>query len=325
MANGTCDLLWIGAGGDTIQAASWGPPGWGARSAPAPWGAASTLSGLTWAAAPVSDPTGVALWNEVSGVSGVAWSRQGGSVAWGPSSLLGAYGSVHPAAAASGVAVAWAEPTPQGGRAIRVNYRDQLSFDHWWLAGGPAGDPAATADQPAIAGNGVDGLTVAWVETPAAGGPAQLRAAQASQAAWTWPPVAAARNADPGQAASEPALWAPWLGGTSPTFLAWAEGGKVLVQRLDAPAPVEVMNADPARPARMPRFFELDPFIAFVETGPSGDEIRARRWDGATWVLAPGIANAGVPGAVAGLAGSANAGFAWIDTGGAIRVRVRNR
>jgi hypothetical protein len=105
-----------------------------------------------------------------------------------------------------------------------------------------------------------------------------------------------------------------------------------------------VLNVDPARRARSPRAARSTPLlqavnapgwrapltIYFVEEGPGGDEIWARRRHGTTWELLPGPVNAKVPGGVRGLTvvnvgeDTTRSAVAWIDDQGHVHVRVAN-
>jgi len=316
----SCDVLWLPDGvqdghvrGATRLGFAFPTPAWALGAAPWTWDTAAIVTDLRLA-------TITAAWAEAAGV----YTSDGHNGVYDLPSAHGPPGSASPALSGDGNAVAWSEPTPQGGRALRADFRSPVGF--WSVGDGvPTGGPTALAEQPDLSGDSGDGLLLAWLETPAGGGIAQARAAEARAAAWTWSTLGASLNHDPSRSASEPAAWAEG----SLRFVAWTEGGSVLVRRVDgAVLPAEVMNADPGRQARSPRFAGSapgKPLLVFVEAGPGDDEIRTRRWDGAAWVLVPEIANDGAPGPVVRLVTSRSGGLAWIDGASDIRVRATNR
>jgi hypothetical protein len=144
-------------------------------------------------------------------------------------------------------------------------------------------------------------------------------------------------NLDPGSPATEPTVVIQVA-----MAVAWVESGKVLVREYDLIfgdpnfTTVSVLNHDPGRRARSPRAVEgggatrAPLTIYFVEEGPGGDEIWARRWNGSSWVLLPGPINAGVAGPVRSLTVSSmgegfGASIAWLDDQGRVFVRAENR
>jgi hypothetical protein len=223
-----------------------------------------------------------------------------------------------------GTTVAWSEADPAGGRRIRAVNAMWRSSPWESLGSSPALTPGAVASEPAVA----QGM-VAWLETPP-GGVAQLRAAVPSATrAWTLLPVIA--NADPGTDAAEPALSSDEAPGR--LFVAWREAALVRVQLIEdgvASGDPAVLNVDPARRARTPKFSRIwldlgyfaDHYVYWVEDSPRGDEIWARHWNGSEWELLPGPVNAGDPGTEVRSFDVHQRSVVWSDETGAVRLRV---
>lgn len=190
---------------------------------------------------------------------------------------------------------------------------------------------------------GTPSVLLAFIEAGPAGVP-QIRAAEAFPGTG-WVAQAAVGNKDSGASASEPtAVW------QHEAAVAWVEAWRVLVRETDlffgglSFGEPTVLNVDPARRARSPRAARSTPLlqavnapgwrapltIYFVEEGPGGDEIWARRRHGTTWELLPGPVNAKVPGGVRGLTvvnvgeDTSRSAVAWIDDQGHVHVRVAN-
>lgn len=223
---------------------------------------------------------------------------------------------------------AWSEETEVGGRAV-------------WAVGGPLGsDPAGVADFPSIvyfgpavgpAGSAVTtSPAVAFVDTPPGGVPS-VRVAGWNGKAWL--SIGGALNIDPATAAGEPLLLYSDF-----DWLVFVEADQVIARHWDTAlqewgAPW-FLNSDPGRLARAPRRGLQSLVVAFLEAGPSGDEIRVRRWNGSSWDLLPGAVNEGIPGTVTSFtvgigtyfaAGSWKPVFvAWTDDAGLVRIRVSN-
>jgi hypothetical protein len=204
------------------------------------------------------------------------------------------------------------------------------------VGGAPGASPGATTGSPSLdttpwgsTMTGMPSLLVAYLETPPGGVP-QVRVTNAYPGTG-WAPLAGAANRDPAVAASEPvAVYDVEMG------VAWVEDGQVLARATDVLhymydggfGPVSVLNRDPARRARFPRASygrgSREPItFLFVEEGPSGDEIWARRWNGTTWNLLSGPINAGVPGTVTSLS-VRDGTIAWTDGEGRLFVRYQN-
>ncbi|MFT3914039.1 MAG: hypothetical protein QM704_07965 [Anaeromyxobacteraceae bacterium] len=188
----------------------------------------------------------------------------------------------------------------------------------------PRLDPAAVASQPAVtepvALFGLDPTFAAWIER-APGGVARVRAATPSPYA---DPVwyEGVTNADPAVDAAEPAVFAA----KGIAIVAWREGGKLLARVVTAGGvgPPEVLNADPARAARRPRF-DADgrtPTLYWLEADAAGGEaIRVRRYTGSSWLLYPQAVNGPAPGAVRSYAVDAHR-VVWVDGAGGVHLRV---
>ena len=253
-----------------------------------------------------------------------------------------------PMAEADGVA-AWTEvdasgvPTLATRRFVAGSWVDLVGSPIVTLA---AGSHAAELATQATWGNRTTGLPsaiLAHLQDDPAGVP-QVRAAEAFPGTG-WILAADVLNRNPASAASEPS--AAWEHEGAVT---WAEDGKVLVRDTDLffagrsyGDPV-ILNVDPSRRARLPRAARSSPrvfgaglyewraplTVFFVEEGPTGDEIWARRRHTGTWELLPGPVNAGVPGRVRGLTvvdlGVYDfvSAIAWIDDLGHVHVRVAN-
>lgn len=256
--------------------------------------------------------------------------------------------SLCPMAEADGV-TAWTEvgasgvPTLATRRLVAGTWVDVVGSPEFTPG---AGSHAAGLSTLPIWGNRTTGLPSA-ILTHLQDGPdgvPQVRAAEAFPGTG-WIPAPGVLNRDPAAAASEPS--AAWV---HEGAVAWAEDGKVLVRDTDLffsgtsyGNPV-VLNADPGRRARSPRavrssprVFGAEPYewrapltVFFVEEGPTGDEIWARRRHAGTWELLPGPVNAGVPGSVRGLTVvdlglfESVSAIAWIDDLGHVHVRVAN-
>jgi hypothetical protein len=141
-----------------------------------------------------------------------------------------------------------------------------------------------------------------------------------------WTTLVASANTDPAQAASEPEMCGRGV--------AWLEGGLVRFGEVDA-VTQRFTRADPqsgpnARSARcLSRYPAVQtvpppPVLLWVEPGPSGDVIAARRWiEGTGWtVLSP--VNEGVVGEVRTLA-VAGSVVTWTDAAGHVFARRLNR
>jgi hypothetical protein len=244
-------------------------------------------------------------------------------------------GAYYGGVTASGALVAWSEADGVGGRTIQAKLETRDSWtDVWTFVAGDVRSAGLVADEPAVSfvpsgTYDVDRRTLlAFVEsTPLI---PQVRAAAADlsvSAAWT--PVPGSLNVDAATAAGEPTV----LAGTTTSVVAWAEGGRVFARTSADPfggaafGPAAMLNVNPVARARTPRAAPNagGPVVVFVEEGAAGDEIWARRWDGAAWVLLPGPVNAGaVAGRVTAIAVDDGPTVAWADATGAIRVRVGN-
>jgi hypothetical protein len=256
--------------------------------------------------------------------------------------------SICPMAEADGVA-AWTEVDDAGGATLATR---RLVNGSWRDVQGTPGLPLPVGGRsPAIStverwGNltiGTPSVLLAFIEAVPGGAP-QIRAAEAFPSSG-WVAQAAVANQDPAAAASEPtAVW------EHESAVAWVEAGQVLVRETDLffnglsfSAPT-VLNVDPSRRARSPRAVRSTPVfgavyapgwrapftIYFVEEGPAGDEIWARRRHGTAWELLPGPVNANVPGRVRGLTAvnvgqnTTTSAVAWIDDQGHVHIRVAN-
>ena len=167
---------------------------------------------------------------------------------------------------------------------------------------------------------------LAFIETSAGGVPQVRYATGRVVFSEPWTAPAGSFNADPAVPAGEPTAWA-----YGNTVVAWVEGGQVRARAANGVfgsgvfSDAVVLNLDPASVARSPRATRTlgnEVAVVFVEAGPSGDEIRAQRWDGTTWTLLPGALNAGVPGAVRALSVSPGPTIAWTDDQDHVFVRV---
>jgi hypothetical protein len=172
----------------------------------------------------------------------------------------------------------------------------------------------------------------------APGGGARLRAAslELGQGAWVDVPgdldLGLGPPSEPAILMMEPPTSLDWV----PT-LAWVEDGQVRLRMgtIDPTGlsfgPALSLNHDPESPARAARLVSTPggaAALVFVETGPTGDELWARRWDGTDWVLHPGPINAGTDDTVRDLAVGSAPGLlavvAWTDAEGQIYLRVLN-
>jgi hypothetical protein len=214
--------------------------------------------------------------------------------------------------------IAWTEDTPQGGRIIWTSVG----------AGGAYGpvtdDPSVVTEAPAVDSyrrvayveRAAGGANLVWVRVPRADGSG-------------WDPLGGIpMNRDLAQAAGEPTI----VSTSSTTIVAWTEAGQVLAREWTGAAwgdPV-VLNADAARPARAPRFqgtwWPDDVWLVFVEDTASGEQIRARRFEGGAWRLIDSPVNAGVPGPVATLSVHQDAPLSvvWTDLAGRVYLRSYN-
>ena len=203
------------------------------------------------------------------------------------------------------------------------------------LPGSSQGAPAVATGPWGSATTGLPSMLLAYTETGPGGVP-QIRAAL-SFPGKGWSPAPSVVNLDPSVSATEPTAVIQVA-----MAVAWVESGKVLVREYDLIfgypdfTTVSVLNHDPGRRARSPRAVEggentrAPITIYFVEEGPGGDEIWARRWSGSSWVLLPGPVNAGVAGPVRSLTVSSmgegfGASIAWLDDQGRAFVRAENR
>jgi hypothetical protein len=291
------------------------------------------LSAAGTAASQVRACGDVAVWTETAagggasrlaiglGQFGSPWARRPGLEAW--------TGARSPTCDEMTAHLAWSEPGSQGRRGIRTALwtgTDLVPFGAEVRV-----DPAADADTPALSVSGMqDGAALlAFLET-APGGVPQLRLATArpsQDAGWT--PLAGSLNLDPQAAASAPGVSAKW-----DLVVAWVEGGRVLVRRAPAGAgiadlgPPVAFPSDGVHAGRSPQVLDDGggrPSVIYVESGPEGDRIRARRWDGASWRLVATPANDGVPGPVGALDASASPlGVAWTEADGGVRIRGAN-
>jgi hypothetical protein len=223
--------------------------------------------------------------------------------------------------------LAWTEPADGGARSVGL------------VAPGFDGGTRPTAGLPTTALDAVDDCCVdradgsyrllAWLD---GGGPVPQLALSASRRDFTgagdgpWSLLAGSLNADAAQPAADPVV----LG----TRVAWAEGQTIRAARVDAAGtgvePQDPVAAPGARwPRFVPRFLDFNdpgapPLLLFVEPGPAGDVIAARRFVAGTgWAEIPPV-NAGVPGEVRSLAVSAQH-VTWTDAAGHVFVRRLNR
>jgi hypothetical protein len=197
---------------------------------------------------------------------------------------------------------AWSEVDPAGGRRVRMK---RWRFPDAWvddLGSPPRLAPASVADAPAVGTfygeprGGVRHL-LPWIETAPAGVP-KLRAADAFEA-WTLVPELV--NQDASAPVVDVAVGMGYAG--DQPVVAWQEGDRVVATSRPAdgldpfPTPA-ILNVDPSAPARLPRVdrWSVAPTVFFVERSAAGDEIWARRWNGASWELLPGPVNEGAEG-----------------------------
>lgn len=215
--------------------------------------------------------------------------------------------------------VAWIQGSATGTREVLVARRTPGAG---WTVAPPANvDAAADASDPTL-GEGLR-ARVAFVES-APGGVPQLRVRELQDDGLTWISLGDVLNRDPAVAAQE-----PWLGSDEwQATVTWVEGGQVLARRGDwvgtwgQPA---VLNADPAAPARAPRFQNGYPTrIVFIEGGVGGDRFEVREWDEWSGSWRP-LASLPAGGQVASFAiYQSPLAIAWTDTAGDTWLRVYN-
>lgn len=232
-------------------------------------------------------------------------------------------GSRSPAFSPDGVLLVRSAENVSGGRDLIVA-RAEPGFISIRDVGRVLSDPTSTTDHPAVSNNPPAEPLIAWLETSAGGGPAQLRAALGDLTGTTWTALDASLSADPALPASEPAVYA--MG--AERVLAWVEGGRVLARRWSGAAfgAPEVLTS-PGSTGRTPRFVAdpvEHPVIVFVETDGAGDHIRARRFDGLAWTPQPDPFE-GATGGVVQLVANERGGVAWLDAAGEVRLRLYNR
>jgi hypothetical protein len=233
-----------------------------------------------------------------------------------------------------GVAV-WTEGPPGGPRTLQG--AETLEGATLWtpLAGDPRGAVTSSVSQPALyvhhpASSPAVAL-VAFLETAPAGA-VRLRSASIELGGGVWLPVLADLDLGLG-APSDPAIA---MAGDLPA-VAWIEDGQVRVRMgtLDAAGlsfgPALDLNHDaalPARAARLVATLGARATLLFIERGPTGDQLWARQWNGASWVLQPGPINAGTGEVIDALAADgvpdALGVVAWTDALGRVYLRVLN-
>jgi hypothetical protein len=224
----------------------------------------------------------------------------------------------------AGRALVWSEDDSNGGRILRGS---QFTFPSWVpltldVGATPAGIadfPSFTANFPAIGPS--FSAFVSFLDTPPGGLP-QMRTSNGNLGSVPkFVPGVGPLNADPSSAASDPSGFA--FGGA---VVAWVEGGKVYARTAEFDfgifSSAVVLNSDPARAARSPRVANRNT-VVFVEAGPNGDEIRAKRWDAGAWNDL-GVLNPGATGAVTALAVAPGPFVAWADGGGAVHLLQGN-
>ncbi len=220
--------------------------------------------------------------------------------------------------------IAWSEENATGGRSIQLQRLDGSGFGL-----GVPSDAAASAENPSLSGMGPGGIpgtlftspTVVFLETPPRGS-AQVRVAGWAPDSSIWETLGSVVNVDAGTPGSDPLLVA------DPIFVLWVEGGRILARPWDPSVldwgAAQVLNVDPARPARLLRSLPRAT-VAFVEATPAGDEVWARRWDGSAWQLLPGPASDGYSGSILDLAAAhVLPAVAWTDPEGKIYFRAYN-
>jgi hypothetical protein len=185
--------------------------------------------------------------------------------------------------------------------------------------GGVADFPALSVNIPAI--GPLFTAFVSFLDTPPSG-PSALRAANGGVGGnGGFFPSTTMLNADPASSASEASGYA-----FAGAIVAWVENGHVFARSADFnlgifSAPV-LLNADPAHQARSPRVTSGN-LVVFIEAGPAGDQIQARRWDGGAWID-PGVVNPGGSGPVNALAVSPGHLVGWSDAQNVVHVRQGN-
>lgn len=292
----------------------------GAISGTTDWPYTTGISMTTDASGPV---TGLrlavesAVWSDDRGMCEATFHDGGDLASRWPA------GRWSPALSGNALFLAVSVTTPSGGRVLETRFKDP-PWSFWSAAGRPETDPAAVADHPAVSWSAPAPPLLAWLETPANGGPAQLRAALGDLATGIWTSLGASLSADPALPASEPAVYA--VG--AQRAVAWVEGGRVLVRRWDGAAfgAPEALTS-PGATGRTPRFVadaSDRPVVVFVETDGAGDHVRARRLDGAGWAPLPDPFG-DLTGSVAQLVVTERGGVAWLDSAGEVRLRVYNR
>lgn len=309
---------------------------------------AATGEGDPWIAWTEAAPGGKAR-PRLARWDGSSWVEDRPSVTGNPARDAGEIAlSICAMAEADGI-VAWTE-VDEAGRSSLLTGR--LVGGAWQDVQGSPGAPLPEgARTPAMStlwrdGNqtvGTPSVLLAFIEAGPSG-PAQVRAAEAFPGTG-WIAQAAVRNLDLLAPASDPTAVHQ-----HESSVAWVENGRVLVRETDlffnglTFGEATVLNTDPARRARSPRAARSTPVIGleyapgwraahtiyFVEEGPGGDEIWARRRHGSTWELLPGPLNAGIPGRVLKLTAidigmnTYTSAVAWLDDEGHVYVRVAN-
>jgi hypothetical protein len=230
------------------------------------------------------------------------------------------------------VVAAWSEATPAGDAALRF----------WQQSGYPtslgplpsiAPAPGETLEKPVVtacrfASTYTEQRLIAAFVSRTAGCAARVVVATLAKDAAEWTTAVASANRDPTQDASDAALFSGYG-----MALAWVEGGQVLIRRsatsLEVLGPIEVMNLDPAQPARGPQFQRLESSSAsfrlvFVESGPAGDRIVARRWSGTAWLPPRMLETGGVVRTLGTLVNDTTASVTWIDGTGLVHAAQVN-